>query len=52
MKYIEEIELTDKYGNNTDVDYIMFRESIVNASNELYLNGCYDRYIPSLFGSI
>ena len=52
MKYIDEIELTDKYGNNADVDYIKFRESIVNASNELYLNGYYDRYIPSLFGNI
>ena len=52
MKYIDEIELTDKYGNNTDVDYIKFRESIANASNELYLNGYYDRYIPSLFGNI
>ncbi len=52
MKYIDEIELTDKYGNNADVDYIKFRESIVNVSNELYLNGYYDRYIPSLFGNI
>ena len=52
MKYIDEIELTDKYGNKADVDYIKFRESIVNASNELYLNGYYDRYIPSLFGNI
>ena len=52
MKYIDEIELTDKYGNNTDVDYIKFRESIANASNELYFNGYYDRYIPSLFGNI
>ena len=52
MKYIDEIELTDKYGNNTDVDYIKFRESIANASNELYFNGYYDRYISSLFGNI
>ena len=52
MKYIDEIELTNKYGNNTDVDYIKFRESIANASNELYFNGYYDRYIPSLFGNI
>ncbi len=52
MKYIDEIELTDKYGNTADIDYIKFRESIVNASNELYLNGYYDRYIPSLFGNI
>ena len=52
MKYIDEIELTDKYGNTAGVDYIKFRESIVNASNELYLNGYYDRYIPSLFGNI
>ena len=52
MKYIDEIELTDKYGNNTDVDYIKFRKSIANASNELYFNGYYDRYIPSLFGNI
>ena len=51
MKYIDEIELTDKYGNNADVDYIKFTESIVNASNELYLNGYYDSYIPSLFGN-
>ena len=52
MKYIEEIELTDKYGNYTDVEFIKFRESIANTSNELYFKGCYDRYVPSLFGNI
>jgi len=31
---------------------IKFRESIANASNELYLNGYYDRYVSSLFGNI
>ncbi len=52
MKYIEEIELTDKYGNYTDVEFIKFRESIANTSNELYFKGYYDRYVPSLFGNI
>ena len=52
MKYIEEIELTDKYGNYTDVEFIKFRESIANTSNDLYFNGYYDRYVPSLFGNI
>ena len=52
MKYIEEIELTDKYGNYTDIEFIKFRESIANASNDLYFKGYYDRYVPSLFGNI
>ena len=52
MKYIEEIELTDKYGSYTDIEFIKFRESIVNTSNELYFKGYYDRYVPSLFGNI
>ena len=52
MKYIEEIELTDKYGNYTDVEFIKFRESIASTSNDLYFNGYYDRYVPSLFGNI
>lgn len=52
MKYIEEIELTDKYGNNRDVEFIKFRESIANTSNDLYFQGYYDRYVPSLFGNI
>ena len=52
MKYIEEIELTDKYGNYTDVEFIKFRESIANTSNELCFKGYYDRYVPSLFGNI
>ena len=50
MKYIEEIELTDKYGNDSDVEFIKFRESIANTSNDLYFKGYYDRYVPSLFG--
>ncbi len=52
MKYIEEIELTDKYGNYTDVEFIKFRESIASTSNDLYFKGYYDRYVPSLFGNI
>ena len=52
MKYIEKIELTDKYGNYTDVEFIKFRESIANTSNELCFKGYYDRYVPSLFGNI
>ncbi len=52
MKYIEEIELTDKYGNYIDVGFIKFRESIANTSNDLYFKGYYDRYVPSLFGNI
>lgn len=51
MKYIEEIELTDKYGNYTDVEFIKFRESIASTSNDLYFKGYYDRYVPSLFGN-
>lgn len=43
MKYIEEIELTDKYENNSDVESIKFRESIANISNDLYFQGYYDR---------
>ena len=45
-------ELTDKYGNYTDVEFIKFRESIANTSNDLYFKGYYDRYVPSLFGNI
>lgn len=52
MKYIEEIELTDKYGNYTDIEFIKFRESIASTSNDLYFKGYYDRYVPSLFGNI
>ena len=52
MKYIDEIELTDKFGNDSDIEFIKFRESIANTSNELYFKGYYDRYIPSLFGNI
>lgn len=52
MQYIDEIELTDKYGKNSDVEFIKFRESIASASNELYFKGYYDRYMPSLFGNI
>lgn len=52
MKYIEEIELTDKYGNYTDVAFIKFRESLANTSNDLYFKGYYDMYVPSLFGNI
>ena len=51
-KYIDEIELTEKYGNVTDIEYIKFRESIASVANELYLNGYHDRYVPSLFGNI
>ena len=52
MKYIEEIELTDKYGNYTDIEFIKFRESIASTSNDLYFKGYYDRYVQSLFGNI
>ena len=52
MKYIEEIELTDKYGNDSDVEFIKFRESIASKSYDLYFKGYYDRYVPSLFGNI
>lgn len=50
-KYVEEIELTDKYGF-LNIDYIKFRECVANVSNELYFNGYYDIYIPSIFGNI
>lgn len=52
MKYIEKIELTDKYGNYTDIEFIKFRESIASTSNDLYFKGYYDRYVPSLFENI
>ena len=32
--------------------YIKFRERIANVSNELYFNGYYDRYAPSIFGNV
>ncbi len=52
MKYVDEIELTDKYSKTPEVDFIKFRESIANSSNELYFKGYYDRYIPSIFGNV
>ncbi|HPF82991.1 MAG TPA: recombinase family protein [Bacilli bacterium] len=52
MKYVDEIELNDKYSKTPEVDFIKFRESIANSSNELYFKGYYDRYIPSIFGNV
>ncbi|MDD3241754.1 MAG: recombinase family protein [Bacilli bacterium] len=52
MKYVDEIELTDKYSKTPEVDFIKFRESIAKSSNELYFKGYYDRYIPSIFGNV
>ena len=52
MKYVDEIELTDKYSKTPEVDFIKFRESIANSSNELYFKGYYNRYIPSIFGNV
>ena len=55
MKYVDEIELIEK-GGIVLIDYIKFRESIANTSNELYYKGYYDRYVPtitpSIFGNI
>ena len=55
MKYVDEIELIEK-GVIVLIDYIKFRESIANTSNELYYKGYYDRYVPtitpSIFGNI
>ena len=55
MKYVDEIELVEKSGIVL-IDYIKFRESIANTSNELYYKGYYDRYVPtitpSIFGNI
>src|SRR5574344_2261982 len=52
MKYVDEIELNDKYSKTPEVDFIKFRESIANSSNELYFKGYYDRDIPSIFGNV
>ena len=52
MKYVDEIELTEKNTRTIEVDFIKFRESIANSSNELYFKGYYDRYIPSIFGNV
>lgn len=51
MKYIDEIELTEKNGNVL-INYIKFRESIANTSNELYYKGYYDRFVPTMMPSI
>jgi len=52
MKYVDEIELEEVFNGKCIPKFIKFRESIANASNELYFNGYYDRYVPSLFGNI
>ena len=52
MKYVEEIELEEVFNGKCIPKFVKFRESIANASNELYWNGYYDRYVPSLFGNI
>ena len=35
--------ITDEYENDSDVEFIKFRESIANTSNDLYFKGYYDR---------
>lgn len=52
MKYVDEIELEEVFNGKCIPKFVKFRESIANASNELYFNGYYDRYVPSLFGNI
>ena len=52
MKYVDEVELEEKLSDTFVPKYIKFRESIANVSNELYFNGYYDRYAPSIFGNI
>ena len=52
MKYVDEIELEEVFNGKCIPKFVKFRESIVSASNELYWNGYYDRYVPSLFGNI
>ena len=47
-----EIELEEVFNGKCIPKFVKFRESIVSASNELYWNGYYDRYVPSLFGNI
>ena len=52
MKYVDEVELEEKLSDTFVPKYIKFRESIANVSNELYFNGYYDRYAPSIFGNV
>ena len=52
MQYVDEVELEETNNGKCIPKFIKFRESIANTSNELYFNGYYDRYVPSIFGNI
>ena len=41
MNYIEDITLKETYNKKCDVEFIKFRESIVNPCNDLYFNGLF-----------
>ena len=49
---IKENMIEEVFNGKCIPKFVKFRESIASASNELYFNGYYDRYVPSLFGNI
>ena len=52
MNYIEDITLKETYNKKCDVEFIKFRESIVNPCNDLYFNGYLDRKDYAIFGNV
>ncbi len=52
MNYIENITLKETYNKKCDVEFIKFRESIVNPCNDLYFNGYLDRKDYAIFGNV
>ena len=52
MHYIEDITLKETYNKKCGVEFIKFRESIVNPCNDLYFNGYLDRKDYAIFGNV
>ena len=52
MNYIEDITLKETYNKKCGVEFIKFRESIVNPCNDLYFNGYLDRKDYAIFGNV
>ena len=52
MNYIEDITLKEIYNKKCNVEFIKFRESIVNPCNDLYFNGYLDRKDYAIFGNV
>ncbi len=52
MNYIEDITLKETYNKKCDIEFIKFRESIVNPCNDLYFNGYLDRKDYAIFGNV